>query len=524
MTLQDATAPTGQPHPDAPGQPHPDADAPGQPGVPALPTLARWAARTTDEDIPERVRSLAASQLLSQLASIRAGAAQPAGRRLTDAFGPPFQPDPRASACVLAGLGSYLNLDDTAYAGHLSNSTVAVPLAYAHHLGLDGPALLTAVVVANECAARITAAATLGPLRGQSALHTHLAGAAAGRLHCRRADARQWTDALALALSMPPWPLMRAFLASDARLFNAFTPVRTALDACDAAAAGLHGAPDLLEHPDGFLARFATVPLPAEVTTGLGRRWHTDTLSFKMHPGGPGVDAAVDCAADLHRALGLRHADAAGTVEEVVVETSRYTLAAGRLAQTYVHGPGSPLGALVLHTPYTVATALLTGHLTVEDFAPPRRDAADRWQVAARVRLVHDPAMTRALFNAEAPFGQAVREAGPAAEPWLRSFGGDELVRLASEAGRLAHQQDFSEAAKITGARVTVRLTDGRTGTRERMVPLAAAGPHTRSHHAELVRRKFTDLGGPEDVAEAAGHIDRMSASDLRSWLEAALR
>ncbi|MFB7501955.1 MmgE/PrpD family protein [Streptomyces broussonetiae] len=511
MTLQDPAA-APRPHPD-PARPAPD--------TPALTALARWAARTRDEDIPERVRALAASQVLSQLASIRAGAAQPEGRRLVDAFGPPFQADTRTSACVLAALGSFLNLDDTAYAGHLSNSTVAVPLAYAHRLGLDGPALLSAVVVANECASRITAAATLGPLRGQSALHTHLAGATAGRLHCQGTDAAQWTSALALALAMPPWPLMRAFLASDARLFNAFTPVRTAMDACDAAGAGLEGAPDLLEHPDGFLARFATVPLPGEVTADLGRRWHTDTLSFKMHPGGPGIDAAVDCAGDLHRALGLRRAD---DIEEVVVETSRYTLAAGRLAQRYVEGPGAPLGALVLHAPYTVATALLTGHLTVADLTPPRRDEPERWKVAARVRLVHDPAMTRALFNAEAPFGQAVRQAGPAAEPWLASFGGDELVRLAGEAGRLAHQEDFARAAKLTGARVRVRLADGRTGSRERMIPLAAAGPHTRRHHAELVRRKFTDLGGCGDVARAAGNLDRMSARDLRSWLEAALR
>ncbi|MGG7613666.1 MmgE/PrpD family protein, partial [Streptomyces sp. ZG43] len=128
-----------------------------------LKELCRWAAWLRPEDIPARVRALAASQLLSQLASIRAGAAHPLGRRLIEGFGPPLQADPRNSACVLSGLGSWLNLDDTAYAGHLSNSTVSVPLAFAHSRRLDGPALLAAVVAANECAARITAAATLGP-------------------------------------------------------------------------------------------------------------------------------------------------------------------------------------------------------------------------------------------------------------------------------------------------------------------------------------------------------------------------
>ncbi|WP_320783238.1 MmgE/PrpD family protein [Streptomyces sp. CRN 30] len=485
--------------------------------------LARWAAALRPADVPDRVLSLAASQLLSQLAAVRAGAAEPLGARMVRAFGPPLQDDPRTSACVLAGLGSWLNLDDTAYAGHLSPSTVTVPLAWARHLRLDGAALLTAIVAADECAARVTAAATLGPLRGQSALHTHLVGAVAGRLHCAGADADTWADALGLALAQPPWPLMRAFLASDARLFSAFAPVRTAMDACDAAAAGFHGPPDLLEHPDGFLARFATVPLPDAVTDGLGERWHTDTLSFKMHPGGPGVDAAVDCALDLHHELALDGPDGADAVEEIVVETSLYTLTAQRLAERYVHGPGAPLGALVLHTPYTVATALLTGGLTVADFAAPDRDEKSRWRTARRVRLVHDPAMTRALLASEAPFGEAIRRAGADADAWLHGFGGPELVAMAATARPDRAPADFTRAHKATGARVSVRLTDGRTAVRERMIPHGAAGPHTRGRHAELTREKFTGLGGPHDVARAVGDVVAMSPAALRAWTEAAL-
>ncbi len=89
---------------------------------------------------------------------------------------------------MLSGLTSWLHFDDTAYAGHLSNSTATVPMAYAHALGLDGRSLLTAVIVANECAARIAASATLGPFRGQNAAHTHVAGAVSGRL---RAEERE---------------------------------------------------------------------------------------------------------------------------------------------------------------------------------------------------------------------------------------------------------------------------------------------------------------------------------------------
>ncbi|UYM22876.1 MmgE/PrpD family protein [Streptomyces albus] len=330
-----------------------------------------------------------------------------------------------------------------------------------------------------------------------------------------------WRNALGLAFAMPNWPLMRAFLASDARLFNTFTPVRTAMDSCDGARAGLQGAVDILEHPDGFLDHFASVPLPDAVNAGLGERWHTETLSFKMHPGGPGVDAAVDCAAALHRQLGpCRPED----IEEVVVEASLYTLFAGKKAASYIVGPGSPLGALVLHTPYPVATALLTGGLTVNDFAAPLLNERARWNLAERVRLVHDPELTKALFASDAPFGEAVRQAGEAAWPWLRSFAGDEVAKLARGAVSDRTRDVFTSSAKATGARVTVRMADGRTASRQRMIPIAAAGPHTRAHHAELMREKFLEFGGSPGVADGAGELESMDADALRSWIESALR
>ncbi|GLZ42488.1 MmgE/PrpD family protein [Actinokineospora sp. NBRC 105648] len=471
-----------------------------------LERLAAWAAGLRAEDIPVRVRELAVSQVLSQIASIRAGAAHPLGQKLIRAFGSPTQNDPKAAAAVLAGLGSWLNLDDTAFAGHLSNSTVAVPLAFA--AGLDGSDLVTAVITANECAARITAAATLGPLRGQSAVHTHLAGTVAGRLKCEGADADTYTDAFALAFAMPNWPLLRAFLASDARLLCTLTPVRTANDAVDAARVGLKGAPDLLEHPDGFLARFATAPLPELVDHGLGERWHTETLSFKLHPGGPGIDAAVDVAARLGPLV-------AEDVEDVLVEASAYTLMADKTSRRYLDGPATPLGALVLNVAYPVATALVTGHFTVEDLDDQRH-----WDLAGRVRLAHDPAMTRELLAAEAPFGEAIRHAGAAGHDWLRAFGGDDLVALADQG---PPRPDFAHAAKATPARVTVRLRDGRTLRGEQTVPLGAAGPDTRARHAELMRAKFTATGGRAEVAEQAGKLDSMTAVELREWILSAL-
>lgn len=480
--------------------------------------LAGWAAALRPGDIPDRVMDLASSQVISQLAAVYAGYRHPLGRKLVRAFGRPCQLDSRAAAAVLGGLGSWLNMDDTAYAGHLSNSTVAVPLAYAPALALDGSALLTAIVAANECAARITAAATLGPFRGQTAAHTSLVGAIAGRLHCAGAPAGQWADAIGLALSAPPWTLLRGYVGSDARALGAFGPIRAAMDACDAAAAGMAGAADILDHRDGFLSRFATVPLPEAVVAGLGERWHTDTLSFKVRPGGPGIDAALDCAVELSAQLpGLDPAD----VADVLVEASAYTVYASRKAGEYVTGPDAPASALPLSVPYTVATALLRGGLTIEDFARPAVDDPARWKLSRRVRLVEDPEMTRALLASEAPFGEALRLAGERGRDWVRGFGGDQAAELLGKPGPPA--RDFRTAAKRTGARVIVRLADGRTLTRQRDIPVGAAGPGNRAAHHAIVREKYLSVGGPPRIADECAGLRAASPGRLAALLREAL-
>jgi 2-methylcitrate dehydratase PrpD len=481
--------------------------------------LSRWASGLELGNVPDRVVSLASSQVLSQLAAARAGAQHPLGRAVIRGFGEPWQASAAQSAFVLAGLTSWLYYDDTAYAGHLSNSTVTVPMAYAHALGLDGRGLLTAVIAANECAARITAAATLGLFRGQNAAHTHLAGAVSGRLRAEGAPAEDWINALSIAFSMPPWPSLRAFLGSDVKVLSAAMPVRMGLDACDAARAGLTGPRDILEHPDGFLASFASVPLPDAVDLALGRRWHTETLSFKVRPGGPVLDAAVDCAAELHRVLGPVNGD---DIEEVVVTTSMYTLLVDQKAAEFLDGERSPVSALVFCTPYAVATMLLTGDLTGADFALPAAADEQRWLLAAKIRLEHDAGMTRRSLLSEAPVGEALRQAGPRAAQWLGEVGTQWLVDLVGELP--PPNESFEAAEKVMPARVEVRLRTGQTHTRERSIPVGAIGPDTRANHRDMVRAKFAATGGPVQVADIAANLPAASAAQVREMLSLALR
>jgi 2-methylcitrate dehydratase PrpD len=486
--------------------------------VTVLEELVQWASALRLDDVPDHVVGYAKSQIVSQLAATRAGLAHPLGQRVVRAFGPPRQSDPKQAACALAALTTWLHFDDTAYAGHLSHSTVAVPVAYAQRLHMDGSQLLSSVIAANECASRVTAAATLGPFRGLSAAHTHLAGSVAARLRGERAPAQTWVDALGLAFASPPWSLTHPFFTSDARVLCAATPIRMGLDACDAAAAGLCGAADIFEHPDGFLAQFARVPMANAINDRLGQRWHTETTSFKVHPGGPGIDAAIDCAALLHDDLGDFEVD---DVAEVRVEASIYTVLLDQRAAAYINGPASPVSALPLSTAYTVATTLLCGELVPADFAAPRLAEERRWALAARVQVVHDEAMTRESMTCEVPFGEALRQAGPEATAWLEEMGGKWLVDLVGEIP--PPSESFSTARKVTPARVVVGMKNGRVFERELDIPVGAVGSPTREKHAELVREKFVGTGGSEEVAARFADLETVSPQELDSMLHQAL-
>lgn len=481
--------------------------------------LAEWATGLRPGDVPGRVRALSVSQLLGHLGALCAAARHSTGRRLLG-LGAPLGEDAGQSAYVMAALTMLLDYDDTVFAGHVSHSAVGVPLAWARRAQLDGERLLLSIVAATEVAARVTAAATLGPFRGQTAAHAHLAGAVAGRCVAESRGAGAMVDAMGLAFAQPPWPLQYAFFGSDAKLLTAATPVRTGLDAVDAAVAGLHGAPDMLEHPGAFLARFATTPLPQAIG-GLGERWHTDTLSIKVHPGCAYIDAAIDAAVVLHPQVAARF----DQITEVEVDASIFTVGMEERSAPYLAGPRSGLAALNFSTGYSVACALRRGTLEVEDFEVAQVSDAATWRVADVVRVRHDPELSRRALLAAAPLGAALRMAGRDGAVWLAGGAGlteEEALSMLGEPER-----DFESAEKAVGARLRVRFNDGSELSAAVDIPRGAAGPDTRTRHREIAREKFVHNAAPllgedgaEEMAAAVEALPGADSTALRGVLD----
>jgi 2-methylcitrate dehydratase PrpD len=310
-------------------------------------------------------------------------------------------------------------------------------------------------------------------------------------------------------------PLLHGFLSSDAKAMATAVPVRAGLDAYLAATAGLHGSADILEHPKGFLARFADVALPEMVTSGLGSRWHTETLAFKLRPGAPTVDAAVDCAVDLCDRVNP------DDILEIVVITSLYSMLIEQAAVRYMDGPRTPTAALAFNTPYCIATALLTGNLTAADFAAPAVDDARRWSLATKVRIQRDDDMTRDSLRCSVPLGEALRHAGDRAAAWLTEIGTQWLVDLVGPPD--APCESFKDAARVSPARIVITLRDGSIIEQEQTTPVGSPGSVNRAEHQAQVRRKFLATGGLTEAADIAAELDTATPEDVRRMLDLAL-
>jgi 2-methylcitrate dehydratase PrpD len=511
----------------------------------ALRELARWASGLRLEHCPARVREQAVNQALSTLAALYSGWDSDLGRPVEGAFPAPAHgrarvvptgvPAPPAQAAALmASWSMVLDYDDVMLGGHTGHSSVLVPFAMGSAGGHTGAELMTAQIVANEVAARINMVCAVGSTRGQMATHLHLLAAAAARAKLEGLGEEEFAESLAFAISYPAQALYPAFLGSDAKALCAGFPVRAGMEAVDAVRAGLKAPADPLDDPRGLFATRASVPV-REFLGGLGERWHTETNSFKVYPVCGYLCSALDATLDL---VG-RHAFTAGEVASVDVWASLFTVGMDAHSAPYLDGARSRVSTLTFSTPFVIASAILAREFTPAQLRRAWVEDPEVWKLAARVRSRHDVRLTLEALTADIPIGAALRRTRrwqAAAFGWsiartvfgrlgrLRRFDTFRLVAgLAAAAGDKS-PLDFTRSTKPMGARVEIRLRDGRVLSRSVSIPRGFAGAPRAGGRGvrELMRAKFVTAAskalGAEGAGRAAGLIEDLeglSAADV---------
>ncbi len=226
------------------------------------------------------------------------------------------------------------------------------------------------------------------------------------------------------------------------------------------AAAGLTGAPDVLEGDAGFGAALACDPQWSLATEGLGSSYNIMAITQKKHACCGHTFAAIDAVLELR----AQHAIAPAQVEAIEVATYRAALDVA----------GNPEPRSVFEAkfslPYVVCRALLSGTVRLGAFEPAQLiDPAAR-ALMRRVRLVADPELSAGF-------------------PRMRA------------------------------ARVTLTLRDGRV--LQHFAPYRKGDPEAPLSDAEL-DEKFAELAGPVIGRDAAGtllqrlwQVDRLPLSAL---------
>lgn len=435
-----------------------------------LAAMARWACNLRIADVPQYVREHAHAQVLSTVGAVISGMTSELGPRIAAAL-------PSAHRAVRwAAWSMVLDYDDVMLGGHTGHSSVLVPLALAE--GHTSDELLLAQIVANEIAARINMVCAVGNTRGQMATHLHLVSAAAARAKLEGLDEATFAEALAFALAYPGQALYPAFLGSDAKVLCAALAVRVGMEAVDAVRAGLRAPREPLE---AFFERAARVPI-RDFLGGLGERWHTATNSYKLYPVCGYLCSAVDATLGLVREHDVRADD----VVAVDVHASIFTVGMDAHSAPYLDGPHSCISTLTFSTPFVIASAILAREFTPAQLQRDWITGPRVWELAARVRTHHDLRLTLRALTADIPIGAALRriprwKAALFALTLVRTarLNAVDAVRLVAGLTKAAGERaplDLTHSTKPMGARVEIRLADGRLLQREVSIPRGFAG------------------------------------------------
>ena len=364
---------------------------------PVLAALGRFVAETSEEAIPGAARERAGLVVADSIGAILAGAQEPEVRRLhagaDRAAGPATvlkEGFPRVEpwwAIIANGLaGTMLELDEgNRFArGHPGIHVFPAALAEAERLGRPGSALLLALIVGYDVAARLGGGAPIRPRMHMHGVHGAV-GAAAAVARLRELDEDVTARALGVAAGLTLGTSWRTALGG-ATVRNAYAGVSGANGclAADLATAGITPLPDMLSEIFGRISGSAFDS--TAILDGLGERFEISRNYFKRYA----------CCRYNHPAI--------EALEEILASTP---IAPDRIASIRVatsalgatmseRDPVGPLGAK-FSIPYSLAARLVLGgwdDCGVQAFREPALSDSRVRALAQRVEVVEDPALT----------------------------------------------------------------------------------------------------------------------------------
>jgi len=446
--------------------------------------LAAWAAALRFEALPREAVTSAADRIVDTLgiafAARETDAARAVGavvrswggRGEATLIGEGRVSLPAAAAAFYNGTCAHaLDFDDTHLpsVAHPSASLVPAVLAQGEACGADGRALLTALVAGYEIYARLAMAQYDPELRNsvffEHGLHaTSIIGTVAGAAACaqlRGLGAEGIMHALAIACSMGAGIVEANRAGGSVKRMHCGWAAHGAITAADLAANGLTGPPSVLEGRFGFFEAYCRDRWRADaVLDGLGTRWETPRIFFKLYPCNHFTHAIVDAALAL-RAQGVEADD----IEHVRIGTATAThRTIGDPIEQKRH-PQSPYHA-AFSGPFVFATAMAGGGglgVGFDDFTEAALADPRRMRLAEHTDVVVDAACD-AVFPEQFPAIVTVRlrDGREITERVLANRGGGDRPLTREELSRKTEMTAGSpRARRLLEAAATLRDAGG---------------------------------------------------------------
>jgi 2-methylcitrate dehydratase PrpD len=367
--------------------------------------LDRWAdfaANMTADSLPSVVVVRARQVLFDTIGAIAAGAQEPEMRRLTGRMisasrgdvAPVIGAGRRASfgtAAFLNGTaGTMLEIDEgNQFArGHPGIHVVPAVLAAAEELGSSGADVLLAIVLGYEIGSRIGIASKL-----RVTMHPHgtwgTVGAAVAVAKLHGATPQQMAEVINVSSTLGLATSRRTMLEGGT-VRNSFAGFSNeiGLRAWDMVDAGFVGEADGIGTIYGVV--IADQFQPDEMVADLGTRWEIARNYFKRHAACRYNHGALDALQNLIAESGgrLRPDDIAS------IEVDTYIWA----AQLDGREPRNMLAAKV-SLPFSLATTIVNGAATIAAFRDEARRDAVTLDLAKRITVREDKALTAMLPN-----------------------------------------------------------------------------------------------------------------------------
>jgi 2-methylcitrate dehydratase PrpD len=370
--------------------------------------VSEWVVGLRYEDLPDSIVSLARLQILDILAGICAGARSAAGIRIRRAVLRTASPGPctilpdgeRVSlfdaVYLHAALANALELDNLVFMGHVGQSTVTVPLALAEMLGTDAKTALLAQVAAVEVSGRMGAYFATGPQQGHMRAYLHRTAGAVAAAKIIGLDRDRTALALAIALSMPEFPLYPAAFSPETKVICTSAPSVEGVRAAFLAAEGLDAALDVLEHPAGFWAYLSYLKTVPQVWAHVGETWSLDALSCKIYAACAYAQGPVAATLQLPGRALLKP----DSIDHVLVRVPITTLVMESISEPHLGAGVTPVNTH-FSTRRSVAATLIHGPLTGDFFAPGIFDASRHLieELTRKIQLKNDWALSIDLIR-----------------------------------------------------------------------------------------------------------------------------